>query len=53
MKYKIQNIYLAGNEHGQLKANIVYAELVTESGEIAIKASGLLGYLKGRNNQGD
>ncbi len=38
MKYRIQNIVLKGNEHGQLTANVLCAQLVNENEEIEINA---------------
>lgn len=39
MKYRIQNIILRGNEHGKLRSDTIYAELVNESGETEISAT--------------
>lgn len=39
MKYRLQNIMLCCNEHGQLKADCIYAELVDENGKIVISAT--------------
>lgn len=39
MKYHIQNIVLKGNEHGKLKPDVIYAELVNENGETEMSAT--------------
>lgn len=36
---KIANIHMSGNEHGQLVADTIYAELVDDAGEVVIKAT--------------
>jgi len=37
--YRLQKIKMSGNEHGQLRANIIYAELVHRDGTLAISAT--------------
>jgi len=37
--YHLQKIKMSGNEHGQLRANTIYAELVHENGDLAISAT--------------
>ncbi len=39
MKYRIQNIVLKGNEHDQLKPDVIYAQLANENGEVEISAT--------------
>ena len=39
MLYKLENIHMKGNEHGQLRANTVYAELRDENGGLVISAT--------------
>lgn len=37
--YKITNIAMSGNEHGQLRADTIYAKLVDYQGEMVISAT--------------
>ncbi len=39
MIYKLQKIRMSGNEHGRLRANTIYAELVDSDGKLAISAT--------------
>lgn len=39
MIYKLQKIRMSGNEHGQLRANTIYAELVNDEGKLEISAT--------------
>ena len=39
MIYKLQKIRMSGNEHGQLQANTIYAELVNDEGKLEISAT--------------
>lgn len=39
MIYKLQKIRMSGNEHGQLRANTIYAELVSDEGRLEISAT--------------
>ena len=39
-KYRITDIQLCGNEHGQLRAETIYAKLIeTKTGELVISAT--------------
>jgi|GEM_PF-3535534 len=37
--YRLEKIEMSGNEHGQLRANTIYAKLVHEDGTLAISAT--------------
>lgn len=37
--YKLKNIRLEGNEHGQLRENVIYAELTDENDNVVISAT--------------
>jgi len=37
--YKLTNIHMEGNEHGQLRKDIIYAELRSPDGSLAISAT--------------
>lgn len=37
--FRLQKIKMAGNEHGQLRANTIYAELVDSDGRLEISAT--------------
>lgn len=39
MFYKLRNIRLEGNEHGKLKKDTIYAELVDENDQLIISAT--------------
>ena len=39
MTYKLQNVRMCGNEHGQLRKNLLYAELVDSNGDVSIMAT--------------
>ncbi len=39
MTYKIINIRMKGNEHGQLRANTIYAELIACDNKLEISAT--------------
>ncbi len=47
----LQKIRMAGNEHGQLRVNTIYAELVHDDGTIAISAT--LEYILSSIRDGD
>ena len=38
-KYYLRNIHLSGNEHGQLKRDVIYASLYDDEGNIIISAT--------------
>ena len=37
--YHLQKVIMSGNEHGQLRANTIYAQLVHDDGTLAISAT--------------
>jgi len=37
--YHLQKVRMSGNEHGQLRANTIYAELIHDDGTLAISAT--------------
>jgi len=39
MIYKLQKIRMSGNEHGKLKANTIYAELIDSDKKLIISAT--------------
>ena len=51
MIYKLQKIRMSGNEHGQLRADTIYAELVDCDGKLKISATleYILGVIRDRN----
>lgn len=39
MKYRLKDVCMRGNEHGQLASNVIYAKLVDDNGLLVISAT--------------